>query len=252
MPSASDDQPVLSAADLLAHRRRAGALSNAAPPESVILVYPRALFDSVTRRHPTQKLKGFYGDVRLLKRTHGRAAVAGSFGLGAPVTALMVEDLAAFGARRFVALGLAGGLQPGMKCGDPILGDRAWRDEGVSGHYLAPGPWAQADPGLVRGLGARLAARGLAPRTGPSWTSDTPYRELRRDVERHQRAGVLTVEMEAAALFAVAQALGLQAGAAFAVADTLADGRWSLAGQLRPAYRTLEILFACALEYLTA
>ena len=85
--------------------------------------------------------------------------------------------------------------------------------------------------------------------TGTSWTTDAPYRELRRDVEAHQRDGVKTVEMEAAALFAVGQALKLSTGAAFAVADTLSGLRWRLGADLRAAHRGLEILFEATLEY---
>ncbi len=246
------DQPVLTAAELLAHRRERGAAPSFPPPEAVILGYQRHLIEYAIRRHPVKKVNGFYGDLYLLKRTGGRVALAGGFGIGAPVTAVLVEDLAAFGVRRFVALGLAGGLQPDLRAGDLVVCERAIRDEGVSRHYLPPAPHVEADPEIVRGLGQRLAARGQACVTGTSWTIDAPYRELRHDVEAHQRDGVKTVEMEAAALFAVGQALKVQAGAAFAVADKLSDLRWRLESDLRAPHRGLEVLFEATLDYLTA
>ena len=55
---------------------------------------------------------------------------------------------------------------------------------------------------MLRGFAQVLSARGLRFTTGASWTTDTPYRELRAEVKTHQQAGVQTVEMEAAALFA--------------------------------------------------
>jgi len=254
MPSVlpDSDQPILTAAELLAHRRKRGIAPAFPPPEAVIVGYQRHLIEYATRRHPVKKVNGFYGDLYLLKRTGGRVALAGGFGIGAPVTAVLVEDLAAFGVRRFVALGLAGGLQPDLRAGDLVVCERAIRDEGTSRHYLPPARRVEADPGIVLGLGQRLAARGQAFVTGTSWTTDAPYRELRRDVEAHQRDGVKTVEMEAAALFAVGQALKLSTGAAFAVADTLSGLRWRLEADLRAAHRGLEILFEAAVDYLTA
>lgn len=252
MNSLDPDQPILSADDMLAHRRKMGTAPGFPPPEAVILGYQRHLIEYAVRRHPVKKVNGFYGDLYLLKRTGGRVALAGSFGIGAPVTAVLVEDLAAFGARRFVALGLAGGLQPDLRSGDLVVCERAIRDEGMSGHYLPPAPHVEADPEIVRGMGQRLAAHGQAYVTGTSWTTDAPYRERRRDVEQHQRDGVKTVEMEAAALFAVGQALKVSAGAAFAVADTLSGLRWRLESDLRAPHRGLEILFEAALDYLMA
>jgi purine-nucleoside phosphorylase len=62
--------------------------------------------------------------------------------------------------------------------------------------------------------------------TGPTWTIDTPYRETVAEARHYQQAGVMTVEMEAAAVFAVAAYRGVAAAAAFAISDSLADLVW--------------------------
>ena len=67
----------------------------------------------------------------------------------------------------------------------------------------------------------------LAFRTGNSWTIDTPYRETIDEVRHYQAEGVLCVEMEAAALFAVAEVRGLQLASAFVISDSLAELTWS-------------------------
>src|SRR3990172_5186655 len=165
MPSASSeshdpDRPILTAAELLAHRRKRGTAPAFPPPEAVIVGYQRHLVEYATRRHPVKKVNGFYGDLYLLKRTGGRVALAGGFGIGAPVTAVLVEDLAAFGVRRFVALGLAGGLQPDLRAGDLVICERAIRDEGTSRHYLPPAPRVEGPPRSVLGPGGGGAGRG--------------------------------------------------------------------------------------------
>jgi uridine phosphorylase len=96
----------------------------------------------------------------------------------------------------------------------------------VSHHYLPPGRLAAASAGLSAALGRALEAVGLTFRAGVSWTIDTPYRETVAEARHYQAEGVLCVEMEAAALFAVAQVRGLQLASAFAISDSLADLVW--------------------------
>ena len=56
---------------------------------------------------------------------------------------------------------------------------------------------------------------------------DTPYRETIAEVRQYQQEGVMTVEMEAAALFAVAQYRGVDLAAAFVISDSLAELVWN-------------------------
>jgi purine-nucleoside phosphorylase len=104
---------------------------------------------------------------------------------------------------------------------------------------------------MVRELSSILTNLKHAHSLGPTWTTDAPFRELRGTVLEHQRAGILAVDMEAAALFAVAQAAGCSAVAAFSITDQLADGHWRLGADLRTAQRGLTILFDAAVEFLS-
>lgn len=248
----SSTEPVFSAADLLAYKRERGILPNITPPRTVIFTFQKSLIDYVTRHHPTKKVGGFYGELFLLKRAEGRVALAGNFGIGAPVTAALADELAAFGVRQFAAIGLAGGLGQNLKPGDLVIGERALRGEGTSAHYLPPGQWAEADVAMAQGWGRALTRRGQTHTLGATWTTDAPFRESRRAVLEYRRNGIVAVDMEAAALLAVGQALGLPAAAAFSIADTLIDGRWRLSNDPRPAQKGLEILFESLLDFLTS
>ncbi len=96
---------------------------------------------------------------------------------------------------------------------------------------------------MALGISAILAKQNHSHSSGLTWTTDAPFRELRRDVMDYQNRGVLAVDMEAAAMLAVAKANGLPALAAFSIADTLANGNWNMSKDLRSAQLGLSILF---------
>jgi purine-nucleoside phosphorylase len=125
-------------------------------------------------------------------------------GIGAPAVVSVLELLVVLGVDRFVSLGTAGGLQAQHQPGDVVLTTGAVRDEGTSYHYLPADVRALPNADLVSRIGAALAAADVPYETGPTWTLDAPYRETRAEVARYRSEGVLTVEMEAAAVFAVA------------------------------------------------
>jgi uridine phosphorylase len=90
-----------------------------------------------------------------------------------------------------------------------MLIDRALRDEGTSYHYLpADAPFVAAPPGLLEPAARALHEAGVAAHTGPSWTTDAPYRETETAIDHARRMGARVVEMEAAALYAFARARG--------------------------------------------
>jgi uridine phosphorylase len=150
----------------------------------------------------------------------------GQFGMGAPAASAALEEMAARGTSAVASIGTAGSLQRDLSPGDLVLCEAAIRDEGVSHHYLPPAKLATAPGELTAGLGTAMTAAGLQFRSGVSWTIDAPYRETVAEVRHYQAEGVLCVEMEAAALFAVGQVRGLQVASAFVISDSLADLVW--------------------------
>ena len=149
----------------------------------------------------------------------------GGFGYGAPAAVGRMENLIALGVRRFVSLGSAGGLQPDLEVGNLVVCTGAVRDEGVSHHYLPSHVEVAPDPILTAALSAELSGHGPI-RTGRTWTIDAPYRETVAEVHHYRADGVLTVEMEAAALFAVAAVRGVAIAGAFCISDLLHRHEW--------------------------
>lgn len=247
----SNNEPVLKPSELLAYRRANRQLPDFPAPRAVIFAPQKSLADYVLRRHSTRQIKGFLGEFYLLKRPSGRIALSTGFGIGAPGIAALVDEFAALGVQQFVFIGMAGGLQPELKTGSLVISTTAIRGEGVSQHYLPPHATVDSSQEIARGLSAMLTRHDQPYTSGITWTTDAPFRELRSIVLEHQRAGVLAVDMEAAALLSVASSIDRSAVAAFSIADQLADGRWKMSNDLRPAQKGLTILFDAMFEYLS-
>src|SRR3989344_6408269 len=138
-------------------------------------------------------------------------------GIGAPNAVAVFEELIALGGKEFLNIGTAGGLHhEGI-----FLCKKALRDEGTSYHYLKNGMFAYPDKNLTEKISKVLKSKGMEYFQGTSWTIDAPYRETRAEVERYAKQGISTVEMEASALFAVAQYRKVKIASVFVVSDLL-------------------------------
>ena len=179
----------------------------------------------MVRRHPLKKLGRMNGDLYSLKKTSG-VAVLTNFGLGSPQIAGLAEEFIAWGAEQLVSISMCGGLQPDLHAGDIIVCNRAIRDEGTSHHYLPSEKFVGANDDLVKRLADTLTTAGLFPLIGTTWTTDATFRETDLEVRQYQSEGVLAVEMETAALFAVARVRRASAASVFVVGDSLAGGHW--------------------------
>lgn len=154
----------------------------------------------------------------------GRPLAVARLPVGAPAAALALELMIAAGVRTVLLVGSAGSLQPHLHIGALAIPTLAVRHEGTSHHYLRPDQPCSPSPDLVDALASAALRRGLpVPALGPTWTTDAPYRECVDTVARMRAEGVLTVEMEAAAIFAVAGSRGVRAAAIVAVSDELTD-----------------------------
>jgi nucleoside phosphorylase len=243
--------PLVTPERFLRHLRERGQVAeDFVPPAGIILLYQRPYARALLAREPHRPSPPFPEWFHLLDRTDGRVGVLAFFGIGGPAVAVAVELLAALGTRRFVNLGAAGGLQTGDRVGDLIVCDGAVRDEGLSHHYLPPARYAVPSAELTDALADKLTAGGQTFKRGATWTIDAPYRETAEELRHYRDEGVLTVEMEAAAVFAVAQHRGLQAAAAFVLSDTLTETDWTPDFGSPEIGRGLDILVEAAIGVL--
>jgi uridine phosphorylase len=147
-------------------------------------------------------------------------------GVGAPIAAIRLEAAIALGCRRFVSCGGAGALVPELALGHVVVPISAVRDEGTSYHYLPPGREVMANQEALRSVEALLRETDIPFVLGKTWTTDGAYRETPGRVSRRRAEGCLVVEMEAAALFAVAEFRRVPFVSLLYAGDSLAGDRW--------------------------
>ena len=254
-PAKHTEEALVSPDDYLPYLRSVGEVSSAPPPEAVILCYQKRLWTDICAKHTdnaSESTRPGFGNLRIVKETHGRIGAVGGFGFGAPSTCFLLEQLIASGVGRFISIGTAGSLQKDLGIGDLVVCNRAIRDEGTSHHYAAPSKYAEAGREITSRSVTVLKNRRIPYRLGGSWTTDAPYRETIAEVRTYQQEGVLTVEMEASALFTVAKYRGVDMGAMFTISDSLADLKWHPATRSAEVRNGLKTLYEVALQSLTA
>jgi uridine phosphorylase len=171
----------------------------------------------------------------------GVRMAAASTGIGAPSTAILVEELAKIGVRRMIRVGNSGGLQPELALGDLVITTGAVRDDGTSRSYVLPEFPAVADWAVVAALVAAARARGVRHAVGVTWSLDAFYArnavlgpegtietmsfagyrapELEARLVQMRAARVQNCEMESGILLTLGALFGLQTGCICVVSD---------------------------------
>lgn len=147
-------------------------------------------------------------------------------GVGAPLAAAFLEEMIALGCSSFIACGGAGVLDAKIALGHIIVPSTAVRDEGTSYHYLPPGREVSASERGVAAIEKTLAAHNVDYLIGKCWTTDAIYRETLGKVQLRKAEGCLAVEMEAAALFAVARFRGMELAQMLYGGDDVSSDEW--------------------------
>ncbi|HET8678902.1 MAG TPA: nucleoside phosphorylase [bacterium] len=141
--------------------------------------------------------------------------------IGAPATIVRMEEMIACGARVFLGLGNAGGLQPETPVGTCLIPTACVREEGTSAHYVNPDADVRPSLRLTEVMRTACQSEGIEVLAGPVWTTDAPYRELVSKIEAYRRQGVLGVDMETSAMYALGQVRGADVCNLLVVSDEL-------------------------------
>ena len=158
----------------------------------------------------------------------GEKVTACSTGIGGPSASIAMEELHKCGADTFIRTGTCGGIDLNVQSGDVVVATGAIRDEHTSREYAPSEFPAVADFQVTNALVEATKKLGFPLHTGIVQCKDSfygqhdpaaspVYYELQQKWESWKRLGVKASEMESAALFVVAAALGCRCGSCFHV-----------------------------------
>jgi len=177
----------------------------------------------------------------------GQPLTVQSTGMGGPSAAIVLSELAELGARRVVRVGTCGALDDSLKLGDLLIATHAISADGTS-KALGAREQVPASPEVLSALTEAAAVTGASTVTGAVASTDLFYDDRGEPERQWLAAGAIAVEMETAAVFALAAARGLQAGCLLIVSDVLFPSRTRISDDdLRAAERRSGELAAAAL-----
>lgn len=177
-------------------------------------------FDDAHQVHDVRNMLGFTGTYK------GNPISVQASGMGIPSISIYATELITeFGCNRLVRVGSCGALSDDLNLKDLVIAMGAGTDSNVNRSRLEGREHsAVANWDLLRSLVDSVEAKGLAPRVGAVFTSDSFYDADPSTNELLKRYGYLAVEMEAAGLYGLAAQHGVAAAAICTVSDHIMRG----------------------------
>ena len=142
--------------------------------------------------------------------------------VGSAAAAQFMDWLIGYGVKQIISTGTCGVLVD-MPENVFLIPTRALRDEGASYHYVAPSRYIDMNEKALGAIEKTLKQKKISYKEVMTWSTDGFYRETPDKISYRIEEGCGVVEMECAALAAVAQLRGAIWGLLLFTADSLAD-----------------------------
>lgn len=148
-------------------------------------------------------------------------------GRGAPQAVDTIETLAALGVKNVISVGMMGAFGAEIQCGDVIIPQRAYVEEGTSLHYYESIEYSCPSAFLLTEALNRISNNGSFPIV----TTDAVYRQTFEKEAIWRDKGCVGVDMETSALFSVGKYLDLNVISVLIASDkhpmNETDKKWS-------------------------
>ena len=208
-------------------------------------VLARNHLDEVRQVNSIRNMLGFTGTYK------GHPVSVMGSGMGMPSISIYAHELFDYdGVKQIIRVGIWGGLSADMQVGDLVLAAAASTDSGMSRQRL--GGWdssATADSDLLNRVYAKAVASGLKIRTGNVFATDWFYHPDEAFIEKLQKMGMLALDMESAALYALAQQHGTRALTILSVSDVIPTGERASHEARQNAFSTvIDVVLDAVLE----
>lgn len=191
--------------------------------------------DDVVQFNEVRNMLGFTGTY------HGTPVSVMGSGMGMPSIGIYATELIKFfDAKKVIRVGSIGAMQKDIDLYDIIVASSASTDSNFLSQYNLPGTYAPtASWRLQREFMRQVdnaADLSATVHVGNILSSDMFYNADETVNERWARMGVLGVEMESAALYAIAAHAGVDALGVFTVSDNLFTGAQTTAEERQSAF----------------
>ena len=196
-------------------------------PETIVMTFQDETFRVLEQLCPTEVVAKHHAgrDIPIYRLNwNGRRIGICQTLLGGPGTAGLLEEALAMGAKKVLLYGSCGVLDSALVAGHFILPTAAYRDEGVSYHYLPVGDYV--DIPTAERLGEIFDGLNLPYVKGRVWTTDAFYRETRNNMAKRKADGCVAVDMECASAMAVGQFRGAEVYQFLYAEDSLDGDAW--------------------------
>ena len=176
--------------------------------------------DDVRQVNSVRNMLGFTGTFK------GQPVSIMGSGMGMPSISIYAHELFDYyGVKQIIRVGTCGGLLADMKVGDLVLASAASTDSAMNRQRFNGWDYAAgADIELLRRVHDKAVQNGLKIRTGNVFASDWFYHPDETFIEQVQKMGILALDMESAALYALAQQHGTRALTILSVSDVIPTG----------------------------
>lgn len=218
---------------------REGQDSSIRLPKVAVGVFSRHLFKDIVEKFSTKEVG--YISVANLERNVYIINYKGTFltlfmaGVSGAWICADIEELHSQGVEKFIIFGNCGVLDSKIEDCSIIIPTLAYREDGVSYHYVEESDTIEMNPKYVEDFTEVLDRYGFEYFQGPTWTTDAFYRETKNKIKKYQELGVKTVEMEGASIAAVCKYLNIDYFTFYYAGDNLDSVEWderSLSGSV--------------------
>jgi len=198
--------------------------------ERAVLCFFTDAIEKFLAEHPHEKITQLKGE-GLIVPVHqveykGEKIVLVQAIVGAPWAAGHMEELTAYGCRKYMVCGGCGVLQKDIAVGQLIIPVAAIRDEGTSYHYAPPSREMAMSERVVQVIETELTKQNAPYIKGKTWTTDAFFRETPAKIKLRKEENCIAVDMEASAFMAIAAYNNVDFGQIFYAGDNLGGEEW--------------------------
>lgn len=169
-----------------------------------------------------EKIVNSLSDAKKVAENRGLITFTGTFegnpvsvtstGMGGPSASIVYEELINIGAKVLVRIGSVAGLQEDVNEGELVVPYGCVRDDGASDYYVPSNFPAVPTPEVYTALVSSAKEKGRKIITGINWTHSCFYKRDPEYFQNWSRKRVVSMEMEASALFVVSYLRGVKSG----------------------------------------